>query len=311
MRHSHLLTALAATALVIGTPAWATSLLNPALAGQSRPAARTINTAKIFQSSMGSPSSGSYGQSMRAVEQQMIRSYEAGHINGLPIFVRPGGNVVVPLGQVLPVLQTAPGNFSTIVLGRNVHPVSIAGAPAAKWKVTASDAGHDPVLEIMPRFAGLHGSIQIVATSPHGHLLTYTIGLVSGKSRFTPELTFYRIPSAPSPSVGNPEASPPLPSLTVNATQAHVGWRVHCFVGDCRSIRPLSVVGNLQQTFIRLPDGNRPKVLVRNRKGVSLPVPYRMDGDTLVVAANPYQIDLITGTRNGLAEIRLKKEAGE
>ena len=128
-----------------------------------------------------------------------MRAFALGTLSQLPVFTRPGGEVIVPLGQVLPVLQTAPGNFSVVILGKGVKPVSLVGAPSAEWvvKETAAGglaAGRHPILEIMPRFAGLKGSIQIVATSPHGYPLTYTVGLVSGASRFTPVLSFYRVP---------------------------------------------------------------------------------------------------------------------
>lgn len=318
MRHaSKLLKTVLAAALVIGAPlrgantAWAVPMRDPAVTGQSLPVAQTINTDKLFQSSAVA----NYGEPMRVVERRMIRSYEDGRIPELPVFVRPGGEVVVPLGQVLPILQTSPGNFSAIVLGRGVHPVSLVGAPAAEWVVTTSYAGHHPVLEIMPRFAGLKGSIQIVATSPHGCPLTYTIGLVSGKARFTPELSFYRIPCAPSPAKQQIQSSPPTAASApaVNATEIQVNWKVQCFVGSCREIRPLSVVSNGKETLIRLPparlpSGKCPMVLVRNREGISLPVPYHMDGNTLVVGAVPHRIDLIAGPWKELSEIRITRE---
>ncbi|WP_437559518.1 TrbG/VirB9 family P-type conjugative transfer protein [Acidithiobacillus sulfuriphilus] len=323
MRHANkLLKTVLAAALVIGTPlpgadpAWAGPMREPAVAGQSLPVAQTINTDKLFQSSAVA----NYGQPMRVVERRMIRAYEDGRIPELPIFVRPGGEVIVPLGQVLPILQTSPGNFSAIVLGRGVHPVSLVGAPAAEWVVTTSYAGHHPVLEIMPRFAGLKGSIQIVATSPHGHPLTYTIGLASGEARFTPELAFYRLPYAPLPA--RRQSQPPQPTAAsvpaVNATEIQVNWKVRCFVGNCQEIRPLSVVGNGKETLIRLPParlpgatlpgGKCPMVLVRNREGISLPVSYHLDGNTLVVGAVPHRIDLIAGPWKELSEIRITRE---
>ncbi len=258
-----------------------------------------------------------------------MRAFALGTLSQLPVFTRPGGEVIVPLGQVLPVLQTAPGNFSVVILGKGVKPVSLVGAPSAEWvvKETAAGglaAGRHPILEIMPRFAGLKGSIQIVATSPHGYPLTYTVGLVSGASRFTPVLSFYRVPHViPQPreavirdqdrqataSVANAShANTPH----VNATHADLDWKMQCFTGDCKPVQPISVVSDIKDrmTYIRLPTGKPPMVLVRNKAGKSLLVGYRMEGHTLAVGAIPYRIDLLTGHWSHLAEIRLTNEAG-
>lgn len=305
----------------------ASTMKAPGVAGQSAPIAGIVNTAQIFQHSMNIH----YGEPIRAVEQQSVRAFALGTLSQLPVFTRPGGEVIVPLGQVLPVLQTAPGNFSVVILGKGVKPVSLAGAPSAEWvvKETAAGglaAGRHPILEIMPRFAGLKGSIQIVATSPHGYPLTYTVGLVSGTSRFTPVLSFYRVPHVipENPELMAPEQGQPakvsmatsgVPTRPntphVNATHADLDWTAQCFTGDCKPIRPISVVSNQKATFIHLPTGKTPMVLVRNKAGKSLLVSYRMEGTTLAVGAVPYRIDLLTGNWNHLAEIRLTNEAGE
>ncbi|MBU2823199.1 TrbG/VirB9 family P-type conjugative transfer protein, partial [Acidithiobacillus ferrooxidans] len=263
--------------------------------------------------------------------QQSVRAFALGTLSQLPVFTRPGGEVIVPLGQVLPVLQTAPGNFSVVILGKGVKPVSLAGAPSAEWVVKETvagglAAGRHPILEIMPRFAGLKGSIQIVATSPHGYPLMYTVGLVSGTSRFTPVLSFYRVPHVipENPELMAPEQGQPakvsmatsgVPTRPntphVNATHADLDWTAQCFTGDCKPIQPISVVSNQKATFIHLPTGKTPMVLVRNKAGKSLLVSYRMEGHTLAVGAAPYRIDLLTGNWNHLAEIRLTNEAGE
>jgi len=305
----------------------ASTMKAPGVAGQSAPIAGIVNTAQIFQHSMNIH----YGEPIRAVEQQSVRAFALGTLSQLPVFTRPGGEVIVPLGQVLPVLQTAPGNFSVVILGKGVKPVSLAGAPSAEWVVKETVAGglavgRHPILEIMPRFAGLKGSIQIVATSPHGYPLTYTVGLVSGTSRFTPVLSFYRVPHVipENPELMAPEQGQPakvsmatsgVPTRPntphVNATHADVDWTAQCFTGDCKPIQPISVVSNQKATFIHLPTGKTPMVLVRNKAGKSLLVSYRMEGHTLAVGAVPYRIDLLTGNWNHLAEIRLTNEAGE
>ena len=305
----------------------ASTMKAPGVAGQSAPIAGIVNTAQIFQHSLNIH----YGEPIRAVEQQSVRAFALGTLSQLPVFTRPGGEVIVPLGQVLPVLQTSPGNFSVVILGKGVKPVSLAGAPSAEWVVKETvagglAAGRHPILEIMPRFAGLKGSIQIVATSPHGYPLTYTVGLVSGTSRFTPVLSFYRVPHVipENPELMAPEQGQPakvsmatsgVPTRPntphVNATHADVDWTAQCFTGDCKPIQPISVVSNQKATFIHLPTGKTPMVLVRNKAGKSLLVSYRMEGHTLAVGAVPYRIDLLTGNWNHLAEIRLTNEAGE
>ena len=319
---------MATIAMAAGVPvSMASTMKAPGVAGQSAPIAGIVNTAQIFQHSLNIH----YGEPIRAVEQQSVRAFALGTLSQLPVFTRPGGEVIVPLGQVLPVLQTAPGNFSVVILGKGVKPVSLAGAPSAEWVVKETvagglAAGRHPILEIMPRFAGLKGSIQIVATSPHGYPLTYTVGLVSGTSRFTPVLSFYRVPHVipENPELMAPEQGQPakvsmatsgVPTRPntphVNATHADVDWTAQCFTGDCKPIQPISVVSNKKATFIHLPTGKTPMVLVRNKAGKSLLVSYRMEGHTLAVGAVPYRIDLLTGNWNHLAEIRLTNEAGE
>ena len=319
---------MATIAMAAGVPvSMASTMKAPGVAGQSAPIAGIVNTAQIFQHSLNIH----YGEPIRAVEQQSVRAFALGTLSQLPVFTRPGGEVIVPLGQVLPVLQTAPGNFSVVILGKGVKPVSLAGAPSAEWVVKETvagglAAGRHPILEIMPRFAGLKGSIQIVATSPHGYPLTYTVGLVSGTSRFTPVLSFYRVPHVipENPELMAPEQGQPakvsmatsgVPTRPntphVNATHADVDWTAQCFTGDCKPIQPISVVSNQKATFIHLPTGKTPMVLVRNKAGKSLLVSYRMEGHMLVVGAVPYRIDLIAGKWNDLTEIRLTNEAGE
>ena len=327
---------MATIAMAASVPAsMASTVKAPEVAGQSSPIAGIVNTAQIFRHSMNIH----YGEPIQAVEQQSVRAFALGTLSQLPVFTRPGGEVIVPLGQVLPVLQTAPGNFSVVILGKGVQPVSLVGAPRAEWVVKETAAGglaagrlaagrlaasRYPILEIMPRFAGLKGSIQIVATSPHGYPLTYTVGLVSGTSRFTPVLSFYRVPHdlPQSREVGtryqDRQATAPIAHAShantppVNATHADLDWKMQCFTGDCKPVQPISVVSDIKDrmTYIRLPTGKTPMVLVRNKSGKSLLVGYRMEGHTLAVGAIPYRIDLLTGHWSHLAEIRLTNEAG-
>ena len=317
---------LATIGVVASGPASIASTMHPpGVAGQSSPIAGTVNTAQIFQRSLNIH----YGEPIEDVEQEAVRSFTAGTLSHLPVFTRPGGEVIVPLGQVLPVLQTAPGNFSVVILGKGVQPASLVGAPSAEWVVKETSAGHHPVLEIMPRFAGIKSSIQIVATSPHGFPLTYTVGLVSDTARFTPVLSFYRVHhvivqrgarvsrEVAAPEQVNPSAMPIAKAARaepqVNATHADLDWAAQCFTGDCKPIQPISVISNDKEriTYIHLSTGKAPMVLARNKAGQSLMVSYRMDGHTLVVNALPYRIDLLTGSWNHLAEMRLTNKAGD
>lgn len=317
---------LATIGVVASGPASIASTMHPpGVAGQSSPIAGTVNTAQIFQRSLDIH----YGEPIEDVEREATRSFAAGTLSHLPVFTRPGGEVIVPLGQVLPVLQTAPGNFSVVMLGKGVQPASLVGAPSAEWVVKETMAGQHPVLEIMPRFAGIKSSIQIVATSPHGFPLTYTVGLVSDTARFTPVLSFYRVHhvivqrgASVSRKVAAPEQvnSSVIPIAKaaraephVNATHADLNWTAKCFTGDCKPIQPISVISNDKErmTYIHLSTGKAPMVLARNKAGQSLMVSYRMDGHTLAVDAIPYRIDLLTGNWNHLAEMRLTNKAGE
>ncbi|WP_414041227.1 TrbG/VirB9 family P-type conjugative transfer protein [Acidithiobacillus sp. M4-SHS-6] len=319
---------MATVAMMAGVPSSIASTVKamkaPGVAGQSVPIARTVNTSKVFQHSLNIH----YGEPIRAVEQQSVRAFALGVISQLPIFTRPGGEVIVPLEQDLPVLQTAPGNFSVIILGKGVKPVSLVGAPSAEWVVKETSAGGHPILEIMPRFAGLESSVQIVATSPHGYPLTYTVGLYSDSSRFTPVLAFYRVhhvdPEAVNHVQGQQATLPPTAAIAappqVNATAADPDWKMQCITGDCKSIQPISVISDKKNkaTYIRLPTEKTPMVLARSRSGKVMTVSYFMDGHTLTVSANPHRIDLLAGLWDqaagkwdSLAEVRLTNEAGE
>lgn len=289
-------------------------LAEPSISGQSSPAARTIDTARFLEKSFEITRGTKVNDARwEAVKRHVIRSWLDGSLQELPVFARSGGEIIVPLGHVLPILQTSPGNFSVVILGRGVKPMSLAGAPAAEWVVHTTYAESRPVLEIMPRFTGLRGSVQIVATSPHGYPLIYTIGLASDKAKFTPVLSFYRIPHIPSPSPQEVAALEAVKALApiANATQVNTDWRVRCLAGDCSKIRPVSVMSSRTATFIHLPTGKSPMVLVRDKSGKSLLVHSRMSGDTLVVGSVPYRIDLITGAWNHLAEIHITNESGE
>lgn len=317
--------ALATMTMAAAMPAsMAATLAVPGTDAQTAPIARTVNTADVFRHSLDVH----YGEPLQRVEQQSVRAFQMGTLSHLPVFTRPGGEVIVPLEQDLPILQTAPGNFSVIILGKGVKPVSLVGAPAAEWVVKEAVAGGHPMLEIMPRFVGIRSSIQIVATSPHGYPLTYTVGLYSDPSRFTPVLSFYRIhhvdPEAVTRAPGWQTTLPPtaaiVPSPHVNATVADPDWKVRCITGDCKPVQPLSVISDEKNkaTYIRLPTEKTPMVLARSRSGKVLPVSYFMDGHTLTVSANPHRIDLLAGKWDqaagkwdSLAEVRLTNEAGE
>ncbi|MGE0047720.1 MAG: TrbG/VirB9 family P-type conjugative transfer protein [Acidithiobacillus sp.] len=238
---------------------------------------------------------------LKQAERDTLAAYANGHIRNLPILANYAGTMAYPYGQITPLLQTMPGVFSQVILGKGVHPVSMVGAPGSEWVTNTHFAAGHPVLEIMPLHVGLHANVQISAESPHGHLLTYTIGLVSGNGTYTPTLTFYREPAYHKPSIQEvarlaaQEALNPI----ANATEVSTDWKVSCYNGDCSGITPISVLNSKTATFLKLPAGANPMVLVREKDGLSVLVHTQMNGDTLVVGAVPYRIDLMSHGKGG------------
>ncbi|MGC8468134.1 MAG: TrbG/VirB9 family P-type conjugative transfer protein [Acidithiobacillus sp.] len=279
----------------------------PAIQGEAIPVARTENTVTAWTTYRVWMAKSWFA---RTEIRQILSVYAAGKLRELPVIPVSGGEVLYPLGHVLPILQTAPVAFSQVILGKGVRPVSLVGAPDSEWVTKTGFAAGHPVLEIMPLYVGLRSNVQITAESPHGHLLTYTIGLVSDKTAYTPTLAFYRQHFYHKPSaqeVAHLAAQDALNPIA-NASQVETDWRVSCYTGDCHRIRPLSVLSSATATFIKLPTETAPMVLVRNRAGASMLVHTRMDGHTLVVGAVPHRIDLITGTGKDIAMVRITKE---
>ena len=232
------------------------------------------------------------------------------------------GAVIYPLGQMVPILQTSPGNFSLIILNKGAVPNGMQGAPGTQWIVKTSVAGHHAIVAISPRFAGQSGNLQILATGPHGHLLTYTVGLVSDKSRYTPKLSFYRnhaagiplLPTSPSQQTVVGGTPPTLRATTaapkVVASHLHVDWMMQCVTGQCGDLMPKTVASTGLQTFVhfRTPLKMPPMVLPENPQGHSWYAPSSLVGGarTLVVNASPYRLDLLQPLpKHGITEVRL------
>lgn len=294
---------LVALSMAIPALTFAGTLQAPKLAGQAQAVARVENTVAAWRGT----NSVVWGTAIRSAEQRLLQEYQNHSIPHLPVLSSFGGEVIYPLGHLFPVLQTAPVAFSTIVLGKGVRPVSAVGAPASEWVVKTTYAAGHPIMEIMPLFAGLHANVQIVAESPHGHLLTYSIGLVSDARQYTPELAFYRQHFYHQPNVqevARMEAQDALNPIA-NATHVSTNWRVQCVTGDC--VKLISVASSGLATFIKLRSDEKPMILVRHKNGSSSFVHNQMDGDTLVVGAVPYRIDLMTGTGNNISLLRITR----
>ncbi|WP_215844558.1 hypothetical protein HHS34_005490 [Acidithiobacillus montserratensis] len=258
-------------------------------------------------------------------EQSLWSAWRAGRIQGLPVLAWGDGAVIYPLGLQVPVLQTSPGNFSTIVLNRKAVPSGFLGAPATQWIVKTMVAGDHAVIAISPRFPGLKSNLQILATGPHGHLLTYTVGLVSGVHRYTPQLSFYRdqeraavVPLLPtSPDSRTVRGGTDLrlqkdasshPAIV--ATKLSVNWTQQCATGDCQTMMPLTASSSPTQTFVHFdkPLQSAPLVLPENRAGKSWYASSRLvdHGKTLVVNADPWRLDLmVIGAKKQITEVRL------
>ena len=294
---------LVALSMAFPALAFAGSLQAPKLAGQDQAVARVENTVAAWRGT----NSVVWGTAIRSVERRLLREYQDHSIQHLPVLSTFGGEVIYPLGHIFPVLQTAPIAFSTIVLGKGVRPVSAVGAPASEWVVKTTYAAGHPIMEIMPIFAGLDANLQIVAESPHGHLLTYSIGLASDARQYTPILSFYRQHIHVRPTVQQVARLAAQDALNPIANAAHVStnWRVQCVTGDC--VKPISVASSATATFIKLPTDDKPMILVRHKNGASSFVHDQMDGDTLVVGAVPYRIDLMTGTGNDISLLRITR----
>jgi type IV secretion system protein VirB9 len=198
------------------------------------------------------------------------------------------------------------------------------GAPGTQWIVKTAVAGHHAIIAISPRFAGLTGNLQIFATGPRGHFLTYTIGLVSGQNRYTPKLSFYRNDSNPTmihlpPATQNTDAdgteAPTYRSRSdpeIVASKLSVNWKQQCVTGNCNDLMPVVVANTRSQTFIRFPTALKtpPMVLPENRQGRSWYAPSYLTagGKTLVVDAVPWRLDLLRQAPNQqMTEVRLNQ----
>ncbi len=259
---------------------------------------------------------------LRTEEHTLWHLWQQGKVQALPVLAWGDGAVIYPLGQMVPILQTSPGNFSLIILNKGAVPNGMQGAPGTQWIVKTSVAGHHAIVAISPRFAGQSGNLQILATGPHGHLLTYTVGLVSDKSRYTPKLSFYRnhaagiplLPTSPSQQTVVGGTPPTLRATTaapkVVASHLHVDWMMQCVTGQCGDLMPKTVASTGLQTFVhfRTPLKMPPMVLPENPQGHSWYAPSSLVGGarTLVVNASPYRLDLLQPLpKHGITEVRL------
>jgi len=270
---------------------------------------------------------------IQAAISHAIQMYQTGQTASLPVIAETGGTVFFPVGGVIPVLQTQVGHYSLIVFSKGAIPAAVAGAPADQWQVKTLSVAGRPALEIMPLYAGLDNNLQVAATSPHGHLLTYTVGLTSSGHSYTPVLRFYQYRPVPVSAIAATPQQPvnsgqmpdlagyhkvygpgPVPAVTpkpvVNATEnINPDWKSQCVIGNCAAYMPSSVASAGGQTVIQLPKATsqQPLVLARHKDGQAYRyVPSSMSNHTLYVGAVPHQIDLLSPM--GSTEVRIKQE---
>lgn len=307
--------------------AFAAPLATPEIGGQGFIAGTSVNTATAWKITKEAGTFAGYDLPLKIQEQSLWTAWAHGHIRQLPFLAEPDGAVIYPLGQITPILQTCPGNYSLIVLNRGVIPEKMLGAPSGYWNVETAVAGRHAVIAVSPIYPGLKSNLQIMATGPHGNLITYSVGLASDKTRYTPRLSFYRAQS------GFINSMPPQRSFLLNHSDAKragaaaalkpdavhlsVDWEMQCVTGDCQSIMPTVVSNTQKSTFVdfRLAQKTPPIILPRNRSGKSWYAQSYLEdgGKTLVINGNPEQVDLLREGRKGaITEVRLtqKNEGG-
>ncbi|WP_312283500.1 hypothetical protein [Candidatus Igneacidithiobacillus taiwanensis] len=290
---------------------------------------QALNTAQAWRIAADSHTLiGQGGLPLITEEQSLWNAWRSGRIGKLPVLAWGDGAVIYPLGLTTPILQTSPDNFSVIVLNKGAVPSGMLGAPGAQWIVKTTVAGHHAIVAVSPRFVGIQSNLQIFATGPQGQLLTYTVGLVSGKERYTPQLSFYRdlapqsaaIPLTPvGPGArtvvgGSPAEGPASRGKGPKIVASHlsVNWQQQCVIGDCSQMMPLTVASTKTQTFVHFSKALQvaPLILPKDRQGNSWYAPSRLTagGKTLIVDAAPWRLDLLQqGPGKQIMQIRLTR----
>ncbi len=294
---------------------------------------QALNTAQAWNIAAESRTLiGQGGLPLVTEEQSLWNAWRSGRIGKLPVLAWGDGAVIYPLGLTIPVLQTSPGNFSVIVLNKDAVPSGMLGAPGAQWIVKTTVAGHHAIVAVSPRFVGIKSNLQIFATGPQGQLLTYTVGLVSGKERYTPQVSFYldlapqaaAIPLTPirqkaKTVVGGVQTvghASHQKEPEIVASKLSINWKEQCVVGDCAQMMPLTVSSTKTQTFVHFPKTLQapPLILPKDRQGNSWYATSHLtaNGKTLVVDAAPWRLDLLRqGPGKQIMEIRLTQDSNQ
>lgn len=312
---------------IFPTMAFATPLESPQIGGQGFVAGISINTASAWEATRNAGTFLNLGPRLQWEEQSLWKAWEHGYIQHLPYLAQSDGAVIYPLGQITPILQTCPGNYSLIVLNRGVVPDKMLGAHTGYWNVETSVAGHHAIIAVSPIYPGLKSDLQVMATGPHGNLITYSIGLVSGSRRYTPRLSFYRAQQTvvnnpvvvlPTPNGSDPSQSIHLEHTARNPDAVHlsVNWEMQCVTGQCQKLMLAVVANTPNKTFVHFkrPQNTAPMILTRNRSGESGYIPSQLTqgGKTLVLDGDPYQIDLLSNGPDGdISEVRLIQKGGD
>ena len=305
---------------MLPTMAFAAPLEAPQIGGQGFVSGISVNTANAWETTKNADNFVGYDLPLKIEEQSLWNAWKHGHIRQLPYLAQSDGAVIYPLGQITPILQTCPGNYSLIVLNRGAVPEKMLGAPSGFWNVETGVAGDHAIIAVSPIYPGLKSNLQVMATGPHGNLITYSVDLTSGKTRYTPKLSFYRaehrLIKRSTPILLKQNGSLPhtvMADTSPDAVHLSVNWKMQCVTGRCQDIMPVVVANTPHKVFVHFRHAQKspPMILPRTRSGASWYAPSHLEngGKTLVIEGSPYQVDLLEEGHDGVvSEVRLTQE---
>ena len=194
------------------------------------------------------------------------------------------GEIRYAYGESHPVVRCAPLHLCVIALLRHEKIVNLSLGDSVRWLAQPAQAGDRPIVVLKPTTAGLR--TNLVVTTSDGHL--YYMDLVSGATRFVPEIGFYdpralmqtvhRARALKAAQVQSVVAS--LPGVSLADLDFAYWWK------GPRAERPVRVFSAQGKVYIQMPAdiryGNAPAVFVVDHGAEQL-VNYRMAGGYFVV----------------------------
>ena len=201
-----------------------------------------------------------------------------------PALVGADGEIRYAYGESHPEIRCAPLHLCVIALLRHEQIVNLSLGDSVRWLAQPAQAGDRPIIVLKPTTAGLR--TNLVVTTSDGHL--YYMDLVSGHTRFVPEIGFYD-PRALLQTAHSGQAFQAGPARTVVASLPGVSLAdldfAYWWKGP-RAERPVRVFSAHGKVYIQMPAhiryGNAPAVFVVDHGAEQL-VNYRMAGDYFVV----------------------------